>query len=146
MSFEIGLFLLLLVVGYVSGSLIEKRHYKQIRQKEEEFKTLPVIALKRPLNEDGIVSCRLVNGSVVISIDFFKKFLAGLINFFGGNISAYETLLDRARREAMLRLKEDAKDASEIINVRIETSSITKNTNNSVGCVEVLAYGTAIYR
>jgi len=146
MIFEISVFLTLLFIGYISGTLIEKRHYKSIREREEELKTLPTTVLKKPLQEDGIKSCKLVNGSVVISIDYFKKFLAMLINFFGGNISSYETLLDRARREAILRLKEDAKDASEIINLRIETSSITKNTMNSVGAVEVLAFGTAIYR
>jgi uncharacterized protein YbjQ (UPF0145 family) len=145
MMFELIVFLSLLTVGYISGTLLERRHYKSIREKEELFKTLPTIALKKPLNEAGIKSSRLVSGNVVISIDYFKKFLASLINFFGGNISSYETLLDRARREAILRLKEDAKDASEIINIKIETSSITKNTK-SVGSVEVLAYGTAIYR
>ncbi len=145
MMFELIVFLSLLTVGYISGTLLEKKHYKSIREKEELFKTLPTIALKKPLNEADIKSSRLVSGNVVISIDYFKKFLASLINFFGGNISSYETLLDRARREAILRLKEDAKDASEIINIKIETSSITKNTQ-SVGAVEVLAYGTAIYR
>ncbi len=146
MMYDIGFFVLLLVIGYISGTLVEKRHYNSIHEREEEVKSLPTIGLKKPLNEEGITSCRLVNGSVVISIDFFKKFLAGLINFFGGNISSYETLVDRARREAILRLKEDAKGASEIINLRIETSSITKNTNSNVGAVEVLVYGTAIYR
>jgi uncharacterized protein YbjQ (UPF0145 family) len=146
MIYDIGFFLTLLVIGYISGTIVEKRHYKSIRKREEQFKALPTIVLKRALSEENIASCKLVNGSVVISIDFFKKFLAGLINFFGGNISSYETLIDRARREAILRLKEDADGASEIINLRIETSSITKNTNSNVGAVEVLAYGTAIYR
>lgn len=146
MIYDIGFFLLLLSVGYISGTIVEKRHYKSIREREQLLQALPTIALKKPLNDQEISSVRLVNGSVVISIDFFKKFLAGLINFFGGNISAYETLVDRARREAILRLKEDAKGADEIINLRIETSSITKNTTNNVGAVEVLAFGTAIYR
>ncbi len=145
MIYELLLFLILLIVGYVSGTFLEKRHYKNIREREELFKSLPTIALKKPLNESDIKSSRFVSGNVVISIDYFKKFLAYLINFFGGNISSYETLLDRARREAILRLKEDAGDASEIINIKIETSSITKNTK-SVGSIEVFAYGTAIYR
>lgn len=101
--------------------------------------------LKKPLDFENIKDVKLVNGNVVISIDFFKKIVASLINLFGGNITAYETLLDRARREAILRIKEDASDASEIINIRIETSSISKNTK-TVGAIEVLAYGTAIYR
>ena len=143
--YDILLFVSLLIVGYVFGTIIEKRHFSSLAKREEEMLYLPMIALKKPLHDAGITRSILVTGSVVISIDFFKKFVAGLINFFGGNISVYETLIDRARREAILRMKESAKDASEIINIKIETSSITKNTKG-VGAIEVLSYGTAIYR
>ena len=135
----------LLLLGYIFGTIAEKRHFTSIREREEKFKMLPTIMLKKPLNADNIKEVKLVNGNVVISVDFFKKFVASLINIFGGNITAYETLVDRARREAILRMKEDATDASEIINIRIETSSISKNTK-SIGAIEVLAYGTAVYR
>jgi uncharacterized protein YbjQ (UPF0145 family) len=54
--------------------------------------------------------------------------------------------LDRARREAILRMKESCKKADEIINLRIETSSISKGRGRSIGSVEVLAYATALYR
>jgi uncharacterized protein YbjQ (UPF0145 family) len=143
--FDLIFFATLLLVGYVFGTIIEKKHFTSIREREEKFKALPTIMLKKPLNSENIKEVKLVNGNVVISIDFFKKIVASLINLFGGNITVYETLVDRARREAILRMKEDAKEASEIINIRIETSSISKNTK-SVGAVEVLAYGTAIYR
>ena len=67
---------------------------------------------------------------------------------FGGRVTQYESLLDRARREAILRMKEQAelKNAFVVLNARVETSSISKNSKrrNSVGAVEVLAYGTAI--
>ena len=144
--YDLFIFLGLLLIGYVTGTLLEKRHYRQIREREAALLHLPTIALKKPLNEADIKEVKLIAGNVVISVDYFKKFLAGLINFFGGNITAYETLIDRARREATLRMKEQANDAAEIINVRIETSSITKNTKNSVGAIEVIAYGTAVYR
>ncbi len=140
------LFAVMLTVGYISGTIIEKRHFRKIREREEAMVDLPVIMLKKPLHEAQIRRSRLVNGSVVVSIDYFKKFTAALMNFFGGRVATYETLIDRARREAILRMKEDAGDAAEIINVRIETSSISKNASQNVGAVEVLAYGTAIYR
>ncbi len=143
--YDIIIFVSLLILGYVFGTFAEKKHFRSIREREEELKTLPTIMLKRPLKSEKIKECRLVNGSVVISIDFFKKFIAGIINLFGGNVTVYETLLDRARREAILRMKADASNASEIINIRIETSSLSQNTK-SIGSVEVLAYGTAIYR
>lgn len=142
---NIILFVILSILGYVFGTIAEKKHYKSIREREEEFKHIPTIMLKKPLHPEAVKSYKLVNGNVVISIDYFKKFVASLINFFGGNIAVYETLLDRARREAILRMKEDAFEASEIINIRIETSSIAKNAK-SIGSIEVYAYGTAIYR
>jgi len=32
-----------------------------------------------------------------------------------------------------------------IVNVRIETSSISKDASKSIGCVEAIAYGTAVF-
>ena len=45
----------------------------------------------------------------------------------------------------MLRLKESCPEADQIINLRLDTSSISKGANNSIGSVEILAYGTALY-
>ena len=140
------LFGVLLSVGYFSGTYLEKKHFKEIKEREEQMAMLPVIMLKKPLNEESVERVALVEGSVVISIDYFKKIVASLVNIFGGNIGTYETLVDRARREAILRMKEDAKDASEIINLRIETASISKSAAKNIGAVEVIAYGTAIWR
>ena len=95
--------------------------------------------------EEKVRSAELVYGSVVISIDYFKKILAGLRNIFGGTVKSYESLVDRARREALLRMKEMAGDATVIVNVRIETSTIARKANKEgVGCLEAIAYGTAL--
>jgi uncharacterized protein YbjQ (UPF0145 family) len=137
---------ILISLGYFFGKGAEKRHYKSIREREERWLHLPTTSGKRVLGEVGAVerSC-LVSGSVVISIDYFKRILAGLRNIFGGNVQSYETLVDRARREAVLRMKEACPDADQVINLRLETSSISKGKKKQVGSVEVLAYGTAIY-
>ena len=136
----------LIILGYFFGRMAEKKHLASIREREVQWQALPTIMLKSPLNPEQIRDYRLVNGNAVIAVDYFKRFVASLINLFGGRITSYESLLDRARREAILRMKEDAHDADEIINIRIETSSISKNAQNNIGSVEVLAYGTAIYR
>lgn len=143
---NIVIFVVLMSLGYFFGTMLEKRHYESIRKRERALRLLPTILLKRPLEPEKVRSVKLVSGSVVVSIDYFKRVIAMLITLFGGRITTYETLVDRARREAILRMKEKAKGAAEIINVRIETSSISKNDNNNVGSVEVLAYGTAVYR
>ena len=140
------IFLVLMALGYGFGTFAEKRHYKSILQREKEFINLPAVTLRTAhYTPDQVASARLVYGSAVISIDFFKKILAGLRNIFGGPVKSYESLLDRARREATLRMKEMAGDAAVIVNVRVETSSIGKQANRkSVGCLEAIVYGTAI--
>ena len=67
-------------------------------------------------------------------------------NLGWGEIGAYETLVDRARREAVLRMKERSRGADIIVNVRIETSAIgkTAENRNTVGSIEAIAYGTAV--
>jgi uncharacterized protein YbjQ (UPF0145 family) len=88
----------------------------------------------------------LVTGSVVISVDYFKRFLASLRTLIGGRVTSYESLLDRARREAILRMKEEASKlgADKVFNIKLETSSISKSAKGKVGSIEVLAYGTAL--
>ena len=143
---QLILFAVLVLLGYFFGRSAERKHLQSIREREEALRLLPTIMLKKPLDPEAIERYRMVNGSAVIAIDYFKRLVASLVNLFGGNMVSYESLVDRARREAILRMKEEAGDASEIINVRIETSSISKSAQQSVGAVEVLAYGTAIYR
>ncbi|MDA3061571.1 MULTISPECIES: YbjQ family protein [unclassified Campylobacter] len=142
---DIIIFLILLGVGYIFGKQAEVRHFARIRKKETLFLHIPTTNSKHPLLNSGkIERVRFVSGNVVISIDYFKRIYASVINFFGGDVVPYESLLDRARREAVIRLKEKALGADEIINLRIETSSINQTTKN-VGSVEILAYATAIY-
>ena len=141
-------FLLLLVSAYAIGTFVEKRHYQSIKKREIEMLDLPVVNLKKVPTEKKIVGIQMVSGSAVISLDYFKRVLASLRMLIGGRVRAYESLIDRARREAVLRMKQACKSKNGlIINVRIETSSIGKSANdkNQVGSIEALAYGTAIY-
>lgn len=136
----------LIVLGYVVGRYLERRHYRSIEQRERELIDLITTTSKHPIGEiPSDVRAELVNGACVISPDYFKQFVAGLRMLFGGNVRSYETLIDRARREAVLRLKESCPDANQIINLRIETSSITKGRKNQVGSIEVLTYATALF-
>ena len=145
-SLNFLIFLILMMLGYGFGTWAERRHYKSIEEREKKYQKLPTIALKQPFPQKGrVVKTQLAAGNVVVSVDYFKRFLAALRNIFGGRVSAYETLVDRARREATLRMKESCPGATQIINVRLETASLSKNTKKgSIGSIEVFAYGTAI--
>lgn len=147
---SVGFVVLLLIVGFSAGTLVEKSHYKSIRRREAELRGImlfPIRTLPPAMRE-----CRteFVSGSVVIGMDYFKKTLASLRNIVGGRVSSYESLFDRARREAVLRMKQEAKElnADCVFNIKFSTANIMSGSkdNKGAGCVEVIAYGTAIIR
>ena len=136
----------LLVLGYGFGRFAEYRHYRAIRRREDEFSDLIIVCCKTVPETIPVGGMHLVRGSVVISVDYFKRFVARLRMIFGGRVHTYESLIDRGRREALLRMQAEARrlGATMVFNTRFETSSISKGRGKAIGCVEVLAYGTAI--
>jgi uncharacterized protein YbjQ (UPF0145 family) len=138
--FELALGATLLVVGYIVGSAREQKHFISIKLREKELLYMSV----RPdkiLDVQSIEKVELVTASVVIASDYFKTVTSSLKSIIGGALNSQETLIDRARREAILRLKEKTKKlgADEIIGLRIETMAL-----DQMG-VEVMVYGNAVY-
>jgi uncharacterized protein YbjQ (UPF0145 family) len=144
-SLQLGIPLALIALGYFAGRRAERNHYARIHEREAQFLRLPAIPSRHWDTDRQVVEARLVSGSVVISADYFKRLLAALRNIVGGRMRSYESLLDRARREAILRLKEQFPDADIIVNLRMETSTIGGTSKKGgVSAVELVAYGTAI--
>ena len=143
---DLGVFLTLLALGYFFGRYAERSHYRSILWREKESLNFPLLTLRKPPNSLPRCDAALVTGNVVVSVDYFKRFLAALRALVGGRLKSYESLLDRARREAILRMKEQAMDRGAIVvmAVRIETASISKGQRQAIGSIEVVAYGTAI--
>lgn len=144
---ELIIFLVITALWLFFGKHIEKKHYASIVEREETYKNIVVLSDKdlqgiKNVEGDGV----MMSEGTVVSIDAFKKLMAAFVNLFGGRMKAYESLVDRARREAVLKLKQSAHEAGNncIANLRIETSSISKNAKQTVGSVEAMAYGTAI--
>ena len=134
----------LLVICYFTGRTREKRHYKSIREREVKLYKQPHINFSKNVNiSQPVKNAQLVSASVVIGCDYFKVFLASLRNIFGGNVSAYESVLDRGRREAILRIRESAyrMRADLLMNIKIETVMLSEQTMSQV-CIT--AYGTAV--
>ena len=140
-------FLVLLLVAFFVGEWLERRHYESIRSREGRWQRLPAITFEQTPSSWEVRDSGLVMGNTVVSVDYFKRFLAGLRMIFGGRVRSYETLLDRARREALLRLKKDAIDRGfhAVVNVRLETSRMAngKQGQGTAG-VEILAFGTGL--
>ncbi len=129
----------MIVIGFFVGGARERKHFVEIKEREAALlQRLPTRGDRGPKLTGG--ETFLVTGNVVVASDEFKNFVGALKNFFGGSMTAQETLLDRARREASLRMRESAvaQGAREVVEVHIETSFL-----DQMG-VEVCVYGTAV--
>ena len=102
---DLILFLVLLTLGYVFGQWNERRHFASIRRREKAYAKVLAFATRYPPDIATAQDYLLVTGSVVVGSDYFKQVVAGLKTLFGGRLTSYELLLDRARREAMLRMR-----------------------------------------
>jgi len=83
----------------------------------------------------------VVRGIIVRSRSIVGNIGAGLQTLFGGNITIYTELCEKARNDAHLLMIEHAHQlgANAIIGVRYDANEI------AAGVTEVLAYGTAVY-
>jgi uncharacterized protein YbjQ (UPF0145 family) len=146
--FNYGWPILLLVSAYLIGTFIEKRHFQRIRQRENEYRDYPVVTFDTMPDDWNAAESTMVAGSIVVSLDYFKRVIAGLRAIVGGRVKTYEPLLDRARREAVLRMIESARQQGydAVFNVRLETSRLANSTGDGNGTagVEMLAFGTAV--
>jgi uncharacterized protein YbjQ (UPF0145 family) len=140
LSLTVGLILL----GYFVGRVREAKHIADLDRREAEMASILVVDVKTLPAGFVAASGKLVGGEVVIAADYFKTFVAGLRNIIGGEVKTYQTMLSRARREARLRMLEEARaiGAEIVINVRFEWSDVGPSMPSS----EIFCYGTAIVR
>jgi uncharacterized protein YbjQ (UPF0145 family) len=137
---------LLLVVGGLVGAARERSHFDDLARREQALGGFLLTDLKTPPPGLQVAGGALVSGSVVIAADHFKNFCAGWRKIFGGEFRSLARMQERARREAILRMVEDARriGATSICNVRVETSSIGARQEGKVSGCELIAYGTAL--
>lgn len=142
---DLGIVVILVVIGFVCGRWAEQSHFASIRKREQELQDIILVPSKK-LPTNWVCETAFVSGSVVIGMDYFKKTFALLSFFLGGRVRAYETLVERARREAVLRMKEETAlmRGKYIFNIKFSTANLMGQDVNKSGCVEVTAYGTAI--
>ena len=136
----------LIAIGRLVGSSIERKHFADIARREAEFRNQPALSVKVSDAPYPVRSASLASGSVVVSIDHFKRFVSAFRMLVGGEVRSYSSLIDRARREAVLRMKESQPNADAYLNTRLETATIASTQGNEgMGTIEVLAYGTAVH-
>ena len=144
---DLILIAVILLVTYITGTVIEKNHYKKIKQREIALIKKPIVSygIKEWDSKHKIKKVELVTGEVVVGVGFFKSFVAELKKFFGGRLNSIESVMDRGRREAILRMREKALGANFIINARVDTVMLNdlSGKNSSPQCA-IIASGTAI--
>lgn len=147
--YYIGGAVFLVILGFIVGRYQEHRHWDSIRKRESQYKNRIFVSNKKEIPADiKVKESFLCVGCVVIASDYYKTFAARLKSLIGGHLRTLETLLQRGRKEAVLRAIEDAqrRGATLIVNLRIETTTIGRASRRGKGLpmAEVLAYGTAI--
>jgi uncharacterized protein YbjQ (UPF0145 family) len=145
--FEITFTAIVLIFAFVFGSFLEKKHLEDLERREYESLKMPITTTDLGLDNLNVKDAKLVVGQVALADNYFTNFLGKIKGFFGGNIPSYELLIDRARREAVLRMKESAIDANMIVNIKVESCFLNDRSNGSsnINSVQVLVSGTALY-
>ena len=88
-----------------------------------------------------VKSFGVVRGIIVRSRSIIGNIGAGIQSLFGGNISLYTSLCERARDDAFRQMLAHAGElgANAVVGVRYDATEV------SAGITEVLCYGTAVF-
>jgi len=141
-------FVVFMLFGIFIGGFVERRHFKRLLEKEAALADIVVTNLRVFPRACASQPCQLVTGDVTIASDYFKTFVAGIRKLIGGELRTYETLMERARRESLVRMLSQARQlgANAVFNVRFGSSTISSGRGrNRAAMVEMYAYGTAVY-
>lgn len=151
---KIGVPAVLILIGLFAGRVAERRHLASLARREaalqdvmlSNLRTYPGVALSP--GEAG--KAEIIMSHAVISSDYFKTFVSVLVGIIGGELKTLQTLMDRARREATVRMLEEAKAKgyNAVCNVRYDTIDISKGENKKKAVVmaTIMACGTAYTR
>lgn len=136
---QIVIFAILFSVGFGFGRFNERKHLQYLDEQEQR---LAYIRVNNSRFIESTLPGHMISSNVVISHDYFKYAIANVQNMLGGRLTSYESVVERARREAIIRLKLEAEKmgADQITGIRLSTTELGMQG----GMVEVFAYGTAI--
>ncbi len=138
------------LLGLIVGQAVERAHFRQLSRREEAVAHMLVTDVKTfPGGVTARRSPEMIVNQAVIATDYLKSFLAGLRKILGGELTSYLSLMERARREALLRVLEEAREKGydAVCNVRLDTADIGgAATARGVVMVAVMVSATAYCR
>lgn len=138
----------IVICGLIIGRTVEKRHFASLQAREAESDVLVTQLKSYPKATAAELAPACVMAEVVIGSDYLKSWLSAWRNLFGGEMKSFQSLQERAKREAILRLSEQAQGMgfNAVCNVRISAADIGGNTSgqkNKTPMAAVIATGTA---
>jgi uncharacterized protein YbjQ (UPF0145 family) len=130
------------LAGWLVAFWLERRHIQSMNRREIPLNNIAINNLKTCQSSEPQAATLLI-GSVVVAHDYFRTLIIFFRKLVGGNIRHYERLVDRGRREALIRLKEEADlcGIDRVINVRFTATAIS---GRFLHAIELVAYGTGI--
>ena len=125
-----------------AGRVQERRHERSLTRREQGLGHVLVVDVAG--SPEPTSRAELVVGHVVLGCDYGKQILARVRDIFGGEVRSFRRVLDRGRREAVLRMQQqaDALGSDLVVNVRFTTAMM----GSRLLAAEVICYGTAVVR
>lgn len=132
----------------VSSVLNERIHFKRLMEEERQLADMVYSDMKTLPPNWSIGKTFFVSENVVVANDYLKRFFWIFRKLVGGNSRSFEKMVERGRREVLVRLLKRAKQhgANVVWNIRMETTIVQLNSggdNKTMAGIEMMAYGTA---
>jgi uncharacterized protein YbjQ (UPF0145 family) len=142
----------LLALGFFVGRFQEQTHLASLDAREATLGHMLVTQVRSyPGIVPGAAPPRMIIAEAVIGADFLKVFQASLRKLIGGEVRSFQSMLTRARREATLRVLEEAHAAgyNAICNLRLNSADIggnaASNRKQGMAMAAIIASGTAYH-
>ncbi|MFP4165801.1 MAG: YbjQ family protein [Opitutales bacterium] len=143
--FTLAIPLAFLGLWALTGSLVAKAHEKRLARRAEQTGPFSLSNGKyfTDVADPAVEPCMVV-AEVTIGIDHFRSFLGKLVNLIGGEVRSFTKIADRARREVLQQLKEQAagKNCDAITNLRIDFANVSGSTADSKKAMMVTILGS----
>lgn len=137
-----------LAMGWMIGASVERRHFANLDAREDRIRATMIVTQNRELFAplEGKQAPRMLMAETAIATDYMKTYLAGWRGFFGGEVRSYRTLLERARREATLRMVEEAQRMgyNAVGNIRLDPCEIGGAGATAIIVATATAYHSGI--
>ena len=134
-----------------SGTKVERMH-EEANQRRDSLRDRMGREILNSIDggyRTDVSSAGLVHANGVFGPSHWHLMIGFVNNLIGGSVTVFQQVISAGRAEVMQRLREQAEEDGwdEVINVRIDTASMTpqsSNSRNTVRGVEIYAYGTGI--